>query len=91
MHGSENVLFRRYAHLPLLVISQDDHVLALISKMLVEVGSHVSNIINTSSQLASLAEIVDSDQEGFPPACAFRILVCVALWCSMAKGLWPAR
>lgn len=91
MHGSKDVLLRRYAHLPLLVVGQDDHVLAPISKVFNEVGSHVPDIVDASPQLAPLAKVVDSDKKSFPSARAFRILICIALWCAMAEGLGTAR
>jgi hypothetical protein len=91
MHSPQNVLFRRYTHLSLLVVGQDNHVLALVPKMLHKVSGHVSHVVYTSPQLSSLSKVVDAYEESFPPTRALGVLVRVALRCSMSKGLGPVR
>lgn len=60
VHGSEYVLLRRLAHRILLVVCQDDHVLSLVAEVSIQVGRHVLHIIDASTKLATLPEIVDA-------------------------------
>ncbi len=68
MHGPQNVLFCGLAHWVLLVVGENNHVFALVVEVLDEVAGHVPNIIDAASELAALAEVVDADKQGFPPA-----------------------
>lgn len=61
MHGTKNVLLRRLTHGILLIVSQDDHVFSFVTKMFHQVSSHVSDIVDTSAQLATLAEVVNAN------------------------------
>jgi hypothetical protein len=54
VHGSKDVLLGWLAHCILLVVCQDDHILARIAKVLVQVCAHVFDIVDTSSKLAAL-------------------------------------
>lgn len=87
VHGPQYVLLRRLAHGILLVVGKDDHVLALVAKMLDEIGRHVPDVVDAPPQLAALAKVVDADQQGFPPAVALRVLKGVALGMAIAEGL----
>jgi hypothetical protein len=75
----------------LLVIGQDDHVLALVAKVLVQVAAHVLDVVDAASQLALLAKVVDSNEQGFPSAGTVGVLKGVASGGALAKGLGLAR
>lgn len=62
VHGAEDIRLGRLAHGVLLVIGQDHHILAGVAEVLVQVGGHVLDVVDTSAQLTFLTEIVDSDQ-----------------------------
>lgn len=62
MHGSEKILFCRLAHGILLVISEDNHILPLIPKTVDEICRHVLHIVDTTTQLTALTEVVDANQ-----------------------------
>lgn len=89
MHCPQDVLLRRLAHGILLVVGQDDHIFSGITKVLVQIGGHVFDIVDASSQLPSLAEVVDPDQQSFPPTGTRRILEIIALWGALAKANHP--
>ena len=61
MHCSQYILLCRLAHRILLIIGQDDHVLSRIAEIAIEVGRHVLHIVDASSQLSSLPEVIDAD------------------------------
>lgn len=87
MHCSQNVLFCRLAHGVLLVVGQDDHVFAPVSKLLGEIRRHVAYIIDTTSQLATLTKIVDTDEQGLASASALGVLERVVLRCAASEVL----
>lgn len=91
MHSSQNVLLRRLAHRVLLVVSKNNHIFALVAKMFNQVGRHVSDIVDASSELASLAEIVYADEKSFPSACAIAVLKSVSLRSAVTKMLRSGR
>lgn len=62
MHGTQYILFRRLAHRILLIIREDDHILPGVAKVAVEVCRHILDVIDTTSELPSLSEVVDSYQ-----------------------------
>ena len=62
MHGTQDILLCRLAHGVLLIVCQDYHVLTGIPKVLVQIRAHVLDVIDTSSELSPLAEIVDTNQ-----------------------------
>lgn len=78
MHRPQNVGFCRLTHGILLVVSQNDHVFTLVPEVSVQVARHVLDIVYASSQLASLTEVVNSDQQCFSSACAIRVLEGIA-------------
>lgn len=80
MHGSQDVGFCRLAHWVLLVVGQKHHILALIPKMLIQIARHVLHVVDTSSQLSALAEIVDADQKRLPASSTCGILKRVTAW-----------
>lgn len=87
VHGPENVLLGRLAHGILLIVCEDDHVFPLVAKVLDEVGRHVAHVVDAASKLATLAKIVDANQQAFPPAITLRVLKVVVLWVAIAKAL----
>ena len=87
MHCAEDVLFGRLAHRILLVIGQYDHILPRVAEILVQVGAHVLDIVDTTSQLPALVKVVDSNQKRFPPSRTITILEVIALRCTIAKRL----
>ena len=96
MHRSQDVGFSRLAHGVLLVVGQRDHVLPLVAKELVQVCAHVLHIVDAAAKLSSLAEVVDTDQEGFPSTVACRVLKRIAVGCAVAevlcaRGRWWGR
>lgn len=88
MHSPENVRLGRLAHGVLLVIGQEDHVLASVTKVLVQVCRHILDVVDTSTQLTLLAEIVDSNEQRLSLACATRVLEVIALRGTVAEGDW---
>jgi hypothetical protein len=87
VHGSDDIRFRGLAHGILLIVGQNNHVLSFVSEMLVQVGRHVLRIVNAASELAALAEVVDADEERFPPSGTSGILECVALGRAVSEVL----
>lgn len=87
VHSAQDVLLRGLAHRILLVIGQDDHILACIAKIAVEVGGHVFDVVDAASQLTLLTKVVDTDQECLASPCTIGILEAVALRGAGAKAL----
>lgn len=79
VHGTEDVCFGGLAHRVLLVISKNDHVLSSIAKALVQISRQVPSIVDTTTQLAFLIEVVDTNQQCFSLSRAARILEVVTL------------
>jgi hypothetical protein len=63
MHCSENISLVWLAHGILLIISQDHHVFSSVSEVLIQVRGHVLDVVDTSSKLSSLVEIVDANEK----------------------------
>jgi hypothetical protein len=91
VHSTEDVLLGRLAHGVLLVICEDHHILSPVPKVLDEVRSHVADVVDASSQLPALAEVVDTDEKAFPAARAVGVSECIALRGSLAKVLGRSR
>lgn len=91
VHGPQDVRLGRLAHGVLLVIGEKNHVFALVAKVLVEVGAHVLDIIDTTAQLAPLPEVVDADEQGFALTGAVRVLERIAGGGAMTEGLGLLR
>lgn len=85
MHRPQDVSLRRLAHGVLLVVRQQHHVLARVAEVLVQIRRHVLDIVDTTTQLALLPEIVDSNQQGLALTSASRVLETVSLWSSVAE------
>lgn len=85
VHGTKNVCLCRLAHRVLLIIREKNHIFTGISKVLVEVCRHVLNIIDTSSQLALLTEIVNSNQQCLSLSRTTRVLEVVTLRGAMTE------
>ena len=91
MHGSQNILLRGLAHWILLIVGENHHVFSLVAKVIVQIGGHIFDIVDASSQLPSLPEIVDPDEQGFTATCASRVLKVVSLGSAGSEalhGLW---
>lgn len=86
MHSAKNVCLGRLAHRILLVIGQKDHVLASITEVLVQVRRHILHIVDTSTQLTFLAEVIDTNQQGLSLACTAGVLEVVALGSAVTEG-----
>ena len=71
----------------MLVVGENDHVFALVVEILDEVGRHVPNVVDATPKLTALAEIVDADEQGFPPTGTSAVLERVILRGSMAEML----
>jgi hypothetical protein len=69
----------------LLIVGQHNHILAFISKVFIEIGGHVSNVVDTSVQLAALTKIVDANQQGFLLPLALAMSIRPALLLLMAN------
>lgn len=91
MHCPQDVRFSGLAHGILLVIGQGDHVFALVTEVLVEIVAHVLHVIDTSTQLTALTEVVDSDKQGFATTGTVGVLERVTRRRAMAKGLGLLR
>ena len=63
-HGPNDVPFGGLHDGVVLVVCQDDHVLPLVAIALDEEARDVVDVVDTSSQLTVLAEVVDTDEEG---------------------------
>ena len=86
VHSPKNVCLGRLAHWVLLVIGQEHHVLASIAEVLVQVGRHVLDIVDTSAQLTFLAEVIDTNQQGLSLACTAGVLKVIALGSAVTEG-----
>lgn len=61
-HGSNDVGLGRLHHWVLLIICQDDHILSPIVVALYKESRDILHIIDTTSKLTFLAEVVDTNQ-----------------------------
>lgn len=91
MHGPQYVLLGRLAHRILLVIGENNHILALVVEVLDEVARHVPNIVDAAPELTALTEIVDTDKQGFSPARTGTVFEGIALRGSVAEVLRTGR
>ena len=87
VHCSQDICLGRLAHRILLIICQDHHVLSLVAEMAVQVGRHILHIVDASSELASLAKVVDTYEKRFPSAGAVGVLECIPAGCAGAESL----
>ena len=87
VHGPNDIILGRDTHGILLVVGEDDHILATIPEAFVQEGGHVGDVVDTSIELIGLTEIVDPNEQGFPPASTSRVLELVIGWRTMAKLL----
>lgn len=85
MHGTEDVCLGGLAHRVLLVIGKNDHVLSSVAKALVQISRQVPSIVDTSTQLAFLVEIVDTNQQCLSLSRAARVLEVVTLWSAVTE------
>lgn len=86
VHSPKNVCLGRLAHRVLLVIGQEDHVLASVAEVLVQVGRHVLHIVDTSAQLTFLSEVIDTNQQGLSLTRTAGVLEAVALGSAVTEG-----
>ena len=90
VHRSENVCLGWLTHGVLLVVCERDHVLPLVAEELVEICAHVLDVVDATSQLPTLAKVVDTNQQRFPPPVACRVLERVAVGGAVAEVLCAA-
>ena len=74
VHGAQDILLGRLAHRVLQVVGQDDHILALVAEVLVQVRRHVLDVVDAAPQLSALPEVVDPDQQRLAATRAVRVL-----------------
>lgn len=70
VHCPEDVAFLGLRHLILLVVCQDHHVFSGIAKVLVKVSRHVFDVVDATTQLSTLAEVVNANEKSFAFSCA---------------------
>lgn len=87
----QDVVFRGDHPGILLVVGQDDHVLALVAVALDQEGGDVLDVVDAAAQLALLAEVVDADQQRLALPRAVRVLEGVALRGPVAELLGRRR
>jgi len=87
MHCSKNVCFRGLAHRILLVIRQKDHIFSRVPKISIQVCRHILHIIDASSKLTFLTEVIDTNQKRFPFPGASGVLKIVSLRCARTETL----
>lgn len=85
VHSTQDVGLGWLAHGVLLVIGQNDHVLACIAEVLIQVCRHVLHIVDAPAQLTLLSEIVDTNQQRLPLTGTARVLEVVALRSAMSE------
>jgi hypothetical protein len=62
LHCTQDIRLGRNAHGMLLVVGENNHVLPPIPVPLMEENRHVGDIVDASTKLIRLSDIVDSDQ-----------------------------
>lgn len=87
VHGTKNVLLCGLTHGILLIVGQDDHVFSFITKMFHQISSHVSDIVDTSAQLATLAEVVYTNKQSFSAAGTVGVSKCIVVRRAVAEAL----
>ena len=87
VHGAEDVLFRRLAHRVLLIVGEKNHILSGVPKVRVEIGRHVLDIVDTTSELTSLTKVVYADEKRFASTRAVGVLEAIPLRSTTAKTL----
>lgn len=88
VHSAQDIRLGRLAHGVLLIIGEEHHVFAGIAKILVQVCGHVLHIIDTSTKLTLLAEVVDSDQQRLALTSAARVLEAISLRGTVTERDW---
>ena len=90
VHGAQNIRLSRLTHGVLLIIGEEDHVLAGIAEILVQVCRHVLDIVDTSAKLTLLTKVVDSDQQRLALTSAARVLEAIPLRGAVAERHWSS-
>ena len=91
LHGLQDVLSGGDHSRVLLIVGEDDHILAAVPVALGQEGGQVLGVVDAAAQFSLLAEVVDSDQQGLAFPGAVGILEGVALRGTMAELLRSAR
>ena len=86
-HGSNDVGFCWLTHVVPHVVAQHDHIFPSISKVRVQIPSHVLSIVDTPLECSTLPGIVYADEKRLAFARAGRVLELIALGCSISKSL----
>ena len=74
MHRPQDVRLCWLTHRILLVVGEDDHVLAPVVEVLVQVRRQILDVVDAALELAALAKVVDADEQCLPLAGAVGVL-----------------
>lgn len=78
VHCPQDIGLCGLTHRILLIIREDHHIFSLVAKVSIQICGHVFHVVDASSELASLAEVVDTDEKSLSSAGAVGILEGVA-------------
>lgn len=85
LHGAEDVGLGGLEVGVLLVVGEQDHVLALVVVLVDQERRQVLDVVDAAAQLALLAKVVDTNQQCLATPVALRVLECVSLGCAVAE------
>lgn len=68
VHGAKHVFARGLHARVSLIVRQDDHVLALVTKALYQKGRKVAGVVDAALELSLLAKVVNADEQGLAAA-----------------------
>lgn len=85
LHGTDDVGLGGLVVGVLLVVGEQDHVLALVIVLVDQEGRQVLDVVDAAAQLALLPKVVDADQQGLATPVALRVLECVSLGRAVAE------
>ena len=86
-HRSDDVVLGRVFSGVRLVVGQDYHIIPLVVVALVEESRHILSIVDTSSQLALLSKVVDSNQQSLALSSTVGVLKGVSLRSTLTEVL----
>lgn len=79
LHGADDVALGWLHDGVLLVVGQDDHILALIAVILYQEGRDVLGVVDAPAQLSLLAKVIDANKKRASLARAVGVLEGIAL------------
>lgn len=91
MHGSDDIRPCWLTYGVGFIICQDHHVLLLVTVLVLEESLHPIDVVDASSQLVWLTDIIDSNEQRFSGTRAIRILELIVRGSTMAellRDLW---